>query len=322
VTLAVTLAPISGLAATLPVHDPLRILIVSDEVNPHGLSANELTQPGELSAALLLPGSGIHIDTVTEIATDDIAQATTLLSVPIDAAAAYDVVIYFAHRIPNGAGGALAQQQFVMALEAFLTAGGGVVSFHHGVYQTAGKESIQDLLGATATGSVTWNTFDGQNVINVAANHFVTTNQVNYTGSVAYADVGRGIPAGTYPVFNNTPDERYLSFEVNPGAGQITQLFGSDYNESGTTHMLGFTHRRPGWAGIVVVYQPGEYQPNAVDDLQGNNFQILANASYFAANQNIVHAPASGTATRSLLAAVILALGAVAWRRRRDLHEA
>ena len=34
---------------------------------------------------------------------------------------------------------------------------------------------------------------------------------------------------------------------------------------------------------MVVAYQPGEYQPNAVDDLAGNNFQILANAIYFAA---------------------------------------
>jgi hypothetical protein len=33
----------------------------------------------------------------------------------------------------------------------------------------------------------------------------------------------------------------------------------------------------------VIVYQPGEYQPNALDDLDGNNFQILANSTYFAA---------------------------------------
>jgi len=34
---------------------------------------------------------------------------------------------------------------------------------------------------------------------------------------------------------------------------------------------------------VVVDYQPGEYQPNALDDLAGNNFQILANAIVFAA---------------------------------------
>ena len=36
-------------------------------------------------------------------------------------------------------------------------------------------------------------------------------------------------------------------------------------------------------AGVVVGYQPGEYQPHALDDLDGNNFQILANAILYAA---------------------------------------
>lgn len=39
-------------AADLPPHRTLRILIVSDEVNPHGLPASQLTQPGDLSVAL------------------------------------------------------------------------------------------------------------------------------------------------------------------------------------------------------------------------------------------------------------------------------
>ena len=60
-------------AATLPPHDPLRIPIVSDEVNPHGLTNAELTQPGDIGAALVAPDSGISIDIVTEVATDDLA---------------------------------------------------------------------------------------------------------------------------------------------------------------------------------------------------------------------------------------------------------
>ncbi len=40
-------------AADLPPHSPLRILIVSDGVNPHGLPPDELTEPGDISAALL-----------------------------------------------------------------------------------------------------------------------------------------------------------------------------------------------------------------------------------------------------------------------------
>lgn len=307
--LALTAAPMR--AADLPPHAPLRILIVSDEVNPHGLSDAELTQPGDLSAALLAPGSGLLLDpapdAVREIATDDLPQATAALSVPFGSADAYDVLIYFAHRIPAGAGGAAAQADFTAALEAFLVAGGGVVSFHHGAYLTPGKEAVLALIGGSASGSVPWDTLEGQDVIDVAPGHFVTTRGVVYTGSRSYADPSRGVPADSYPFFNNLPDERYPSFELDPGAGAIELLFASDYDDQGSTHVLGFTHRRPGWQGVVVAYQPGEYQPQALDDLEGNNFQILANAIVYAASGGAPNVPAWppaawGTAFLALLA--------------------
>jgi hypothetical protein len=80
------------------------------------------------------------------------------------------------------------------------------------------------------------------------------------------------------------PDERYPTFSYNPSAGPVKTLFGSNYADNGTTHLLGFTHRRPAWSGTVVAYQPGEYQPHALDDLSGNNFQILANEILYAAD--------------------------------------
>jgi hypothetical protein len=55
-------------------------------------------------------------------------------------------------------------------------------------------------------------------------------------------------------------------------------IFGSDYD--GASHLLGYTKTRIDWTGAVVVYQPGEYQPNA---LSGNNLQILLNAIVWAA---------------------------------------
>jgi hypothetical protein len=171
----------------------------------------------------------------------------------------------------------------VTAVESFLEAGGGVVSFHHGAYLTGGKEAMQDIIGATATGSVPWNTVDGQNVINVAPSHFVTTNEVEYPSTTAYSDLASGVAADDYPFFQNVPDERYINFELNPSAGTIEVLFASNYDENGTTHILGFTHRRPSWTGVVVAYQPGEYQPHALDDPDDNNFQILANAIVYAA---------------------------------------
>jgi hypothetical protein len=324
---ALSLAAGAGVqAAVLPPHPPLRILIVSDEVNPHGLPDADLTQPGDISATLLAPGSGLEIDAspdaVREIATDELDTATALLSVPIDSAAAYDVLIYFAHRIPAGPGGAQAQEDFVAAVEASLAAGGGLISFHHGSYVTAGKASMQEIIGATASGNVPWNTVDGQNVINVAPSAFVTTNGVEYPSSVAYADPAHGVPADTYGFFNNTPDERYVTFDVNPTAGTFTVLFASNYAQNGTTHILGFEHRRPAWAGVVIGYQPGEYQPNALDDLDGNNFQILANAIVDAAYVQPA-VPALPPAGVALLAAILLlCAGPVFARRRRSTPRA
>jgi hypothetical protein len=72
----------------------------------------------------------------------------------------------------------------------------------------------------------------------------------------------------------------------------VELLFASNYVDNGSTHVLGFTHRRPAWSGVVVAYQPAEYQPNALDDLAGNNFQILANAIYYAAYGAVTGVPA------------------------------
>lgn len=269
-------------AQVLAPHPALRILIVSDEVNPHGLPPEDLTQPGEISAALL-GVSGLRLDTgpdaLREIATDNLEQATSLLELPRGDPLAYDVLIYFAHRIPNGVDGQARQEAFVTAVNNFLSTGGGVISFHHGIYRTAGKESMQDLLGAEATGAVLWDTADGQNVIAVAAEHFVASYGIDYETTVSYEDPSLGIPAGLYPVFNNTPDEQYPNFSLLPAAGDIEVLFASDFNAS--THLLGYVERRAEWSGAVVVYQPGEYQPHALG--VGNNFQILLNAIVYTA---------------------------------------
>ena len=289
-------------AAVLPPHSPLRILIVSDEVNPHGLSNSDLTQPGDLSVALTATGNGLSIDEVTEIPTNDIHLATALLNLQTTDPDRYDVLIYFAHRIPND--GSAQQNQddqddFTDAVELFLQTGGGVVCFHHGAYFASGKEGILSIVGATANGSVPWNTGSGQNVINVSPSHFVTTNSVEYSTQAVYADATNGIVSASYDLFNNTPDERYPNLTINNDAETIEHLFASNYTDNGSTHILGFTHQRSAWQGRVVFYQPGEYQPNALDDVDGNNFQILANAIYYSVFGDIatgVNERASGSA--------------------------
>lgn len=274
------LASAAAHAQVLPPHPPLRILIVSDEVNPHGLPPEQLTQPGEIRVALL-GASALNLaadaNAVREIPTDQLEQATALLALP----RTYDVLVYFAHRIPEtGTDPGGRQAAFVAAVDAFLAAGGGVVSFHHGIYRTAGKEAMQALLHGEATGNVPYDTVNGQNVIDVAPGHFVTTNGVAYGGNVAYADAAFGVPNASYPFFNNTPDERYPSLVLLPSPGTVRPLFASNYADNGTTHILGYEQRRSTWSGVVIVYQPGEYQPNALGP--GNNFQILLNAIVYA----------------------------------------
>src|SRR5262245_42315167 len=97
-------------AAVLPRHRPLRILIVSDTVNPHGLSSADLTEglnpgPGDIGNTLRRIGTGLTLDAapdaVREIPTNDIEQATAALSASACDPAAYDVLIYFSHRIPD-----------------------------------------------------------------------------------------------------------------------------------------------------------------------------------------------------------------------------
>jgi hypothetical protein len=259
----------------------------------------------------------LNIDTspggVLEIATNDLALATAALAQPFGGPGAYDVVIYVAHRIPDGGGGPQLQADFDQAVSDFLTAGGGLVSFHHGSYRTAGKDGIMALIGGQATGSVPWNTVVGQNVINVAAGHFVTSNGVEYPSTLGYEDAPRGVPPASYGFFNNTPDERYPNLDILASASEVALLFASDYD--GATHVLGFTHRRPEWAGVVVAYQPGEYQPQALDDLDGNNFQILANAIVYAAGQSVPAEVPSFTLWGAPLLALTLAFAGARDRR-------
>jgi hypothetical protein len=260
-------------AADLPPHGPLRVLVVSDSVNPNGLSDAELTQAGDLSAALSGPNTGLEIDSVLEVDSQCVDDALAALADPTTT-----TLIYFAHKSAHGCDNSDQQPALTLAVEDFLIQGGGVVVFHHGIYQDAGKQPILQLLGGSA-GSIGWDTNTGQNIINVADGHFVTSNGVEYTDMVMYADPQHGVPAALYPYFNNVPDERYPALDLLTSPGETrTLLFASDYASNGGQHVLGYDLQRAGWIGRVVFYQPAEYQPHALDDVDGNNFQVLANA--------------------------------------------
>ena len=264
-------------AATLPDHPALSILIIADEVNPHRLNDAELTQPEDLAPALGASDSGLNtssVITVNSQCADDALNALESDQGP-------DVVLYFAHRAALSCDGENAQPALTRLLEEGLKSGLGIVVLHHGLYvdfiNRGAKAELLHLLGAESD-SIEWNTETGQRVINVAGEHFITSNGVIYEEEATFTG-STDINAGTYPAFSNLPDELYEITRLHEVVGETrTSLFASD---SGDERILGYVLQRNGWSGRVVAYQPGEYQPNALDNRDGPNFQILVNALYF-----------------------------------------
>jgi hypothetical protein len=244
-------------------------------VNPHGLSDAELTQPGDLSVALNREGTGLQLASpVQESASGCVDDALSALD-----AEEVDVLIYFAHRGATTCAGASAQVELETSVTAHLVRGGGVVVFHHGLYEDPAKTGILQLLGGSASG-IAWDEQVGQRVFNVAGDHFVTTNGLVYEGE-APLEGNMEIPSGTFPFFDNIPDERYPDLTLLTEAGETREiLFATD---TAGTRALGYSLVRAGWSGHVVAYQPGEYQPRALDDLEGQGFQILLNAILYSA---------------------------------------
>jgi hypothetical protein len=268
----------SSLAAVLPDHLPVSLLIVADEVNPHRLADAELTQPEDLAPALTAADSPLKTAAVTTVSSLCIDAALDALA----AAEPPDVVLYFAHRAATHCNGNEAQADFTRLIEQGLQQGLGVVVLHHGwyvdIFTPGAKDALLELLGAK-TNSIAWDTNTGQRVYNVGGSHFVSSNGLAYTQQGSFAGTG-DVAARTYPYFVNLPDELYADTTLLTAPGETrTPLFATD---SLGERLLGYVLSRPGWEGRVVAYQPGEYQPNALDDRKGPNFQILVNALYFA----------------------------------------
>lgn len=266
-------------AATLPAHAPLSILIIADEVNPHRLSDADLTQPQDLAPALSAADSPLAISSISTVnsqCADDALRALAAADRP-------DVVLYFAHRAALRCSGEDAQPELTRLLEHGLQQGMGVVVLHHGLYvdfiKQGAKDDLLALVGARSN-SIAWDTAQGQRVFNVGGGHFVSSNGLSYQDEGGFAGLG-SVAAGRYPYFVNVPDELYADTALVEQPGEVrTPLFASD---SGGNRLLGYVLQRAGWQGRVVAYQPAEYQPNALDDHVGPNYQILMNALYYAA---------------------------------------
>jgi len=275
----------SATAATLPEHDPLGIVVIADEVNPWNLSDAELTQPQDLVAALAASDSGLNTTAVVGIDSQCVDEAFDM----VDETA--DVVVYFAHLAAKRCDGTDAQDELVAALVTHLERGGGIVVFHHGLYVAEGKNSVLRLIGAAAQG-VSYGA-DGQAAINVAPEHFVTTNGLDYPTQRDFGDRALGIPDGSYATFNNSPDERYDNIDILTIEGERREILFTN----AASQVISYDLTRPGWLGRVVTYQPGEYQPLILDDRDGLNFQVLANAIFYAATVPADDEPPMGDPT-------------------------
>jgi len=270
VGLAVLLISGTALAASVPRHEPLNITLIGDEVNPHGLTDAQLTQPGDIVAALQAADSGLAIASLLDAESSCVDEGLAALPET-------DVLIYFAHRAATYCSGANAQADLTDATRAVLERGGGVLVFHHGLYTGEGKTPILQLLGGVAD-EISLEP-SGQRIIAVSSEHFVTTNELEYPDQTQFEAPRLRIPGDSYPSFTNAPDERYPNTRLLlDGREDLELLFMSDY---AGPQILGYDLRRPSWSGHVVFYQPGESQQLAADDRDGNNFQILANAIYY-----------------------------------------
>jgi hypothetical protein len=266
-------------AAELPAHSPFSLLIIADEVNPHRLSDPELTQPEDLQPALAASKSALNLSAVSTVDSQCIDAALDALA----SANAPDVVLYFAHRAARHCDGSDAEPTLTQLLGQGLQQGVGVVVLHHGLFgdftAPGAKDPLLQVLGAR-TNSIAWDTTAGQRVFNTGGDHFVSSNGLNYAQQAHFAGTA-GVAADSYPYFVNLPDELYPDTELFVQEGEDRDiLFATD---SQGERVLGYALQRPDWQGRVVAYQPGEYQPGALDDSKGPNFQILVNALYFVA---------------------------------------
>jgi hypothetical protein len=278
-TLASTITCGAAQAATLPEHAPFTLLVIADEVNPHRLGDADLTQPEDLQPALASRESALNLARVQTVDSQCADAALAQLASQEPPA----VVLYFAHRAAKRCDGSDAQREFTQLLRQGLERGLGVVTLHHGwyvdIFSPGAKDELLALLGAK-TNSIKWDTTDGQRVYIVGGEHFVARNGIDVAEHAQFDGTGT-VSAGSYPYFTNVPDELYADTVLVEEPGETrTPLFATD---SLGQRLLGYVLVRDGWQGRVVAYQPGEYQPNALDDRSGVNFQILVNAIYYAA---------------------------------------
>ena len=215
--------------------------------------------------------------------------------------AQYDVIVFFKHWATQ------VSNPFKSALVKYADYGGGVVSLHHGLFDTD-KNGIVDTLFQAVSALAGWGAnLTNINYFNTNYGHFTTTYGINYTHVASAPGVwgvsnplksGSNLSLGNYKYFT-VFDELYSNMQFHPsasfgtGINQITPLFSNGnaaFNPSFSPHqhVQGYTkmfssNPADGSIGKIVFAQSGERKANF--RLPNPYAQFIRNAIYWAGSK-------------------------------------
>ncbi len=198
----------------------------------------------------------------------------------------YDVVVFYKHWASN------ITSNLQNAIVNYADDGGGVLSIHHGLYNSGKSILVNDLFEAESSSSGWSANLTEYNLVMTNYGHFVSTYGVVLSNPVETPSNWSSLPEGAanmsysyYPnieiedeIYNNMTYTSSASF--GRGVNEITPLFSDNVSSSQYHHASGyvklFDGSNDGSVGKVAFFEPGERPENyEIDSPYG---QILRNA--------------------------------------------
>ena len=198
----------------------------------------------------------------------------------------YDVVVFYKHWASN------ITANLQNAIVNYADDGGGVLSIHHGLYNSGKSILVNDLFEAESSSSGWSANLTEYNLVMTNYGHFVSTYGVALANPVETPSNWSSLPEGaanmSYSYYPNIEieDEIYnnMTYTANAsfgrGINEITPLFSDNVSSSQYHHASGyvklFDGSMDGSVGKVAFFEPGERPENyEIDSPYG---QILRNA--------------------------------------------
>jgi len=198
----------------------------------------------------------------------------------------YDVVVFYKHWASN------ITSNLQNAIVNYADDGGGVLSIHHGLYNSGKSILVNSLFEAESSSSGWSANLTSYNLVMTNYGHFVSTYGVALANPIETPSNWSSLPEGAanmsysyYPnieiedeIYNNMTYTSSASF--GRGVNEITPLFSDNVSSSQYHHASGyvklFDGSNDGSVGKVAFFEPGERPENyEIDSPYG---QILRNA--------------------------------------------